>query len=96
MCALEHFQNSGYLLSSIWLIMFCSKLTAALYPLYMIWAIRPYNEHEEHPIPEFLAQFSLCQNTGISVSPACEIIREQQSTKLCGTDSEPKSISKKK
>lgn len=66
MCAVEHFQNSGYLLGSIWLMVFCSKLTAALYPLYMIWAIHPYNEHEEHPIPEFLAQFSLCQNTGIS------------------------------
>ena len=56
-CMLVRFQDSGYLLSSVWLIMLCSDITAALYPLHTIWAVPPSNEHEEHLIPDLLAQF---------------------------------------
>lgn len=50
-----HFQDSGHLLTSVWLIPLCSEFIAALYPLHIIWAFSPSSEHKDHLSPEFLA-----------------------------------------
>lgn len=51
-----HFQDSGHLLTSMWLIPLCSEVIAALYPLHIIWAVPPSSECKDYLSPEFLAQ----------------------------------------